>query len=116
VALRKVDQLIQTVHCQGWWEQSGLGRQPMNELQLSFWDGEILGQGHGIVGQFILNSFVQADNVTLVKKYIGAHQIDYPGTFDGEGTFQGFWKTHRLGGRWLISIESSNAPDTIIDI
>ncbi|MFY9252372.1 MAG: hypothetical protein WAO83_02875 [Fuerstiella sp.] len=108
---------MQTVNCHGWWEQSGLGRQPMHDLQLSFKEGEIQGSGYDIIGQFVLHGFVRADNVTLVKKYIGQHQVDYPGAYDGEGTFQGFWKMSEFGGRWLVKIQSTTfGKNDIVDI
>ena len=108
---------MQTVKCNGWWEQDYLGRQPMNELQLAFRDGKIHGFGNDIVGSFSLTGFVSADNVTLVKQYAAAHQVDYLGTFDGEGTFQGFWKINDFGGRWFIKIESlEDASHVFIDL
>ena len=40
------------VHCEGWWEQPGFGRQPMEQLQLSFNAGEVTGAGIDVVGAF----------------------------------------------------------------
>ena len=108
---------MQKMECNGWWEQDHLGRQSIDDLQLTFLDGEIYGTGHDIVGSFYLAGVVSAERVTLVKQYIGAHQVDYPGTFDGEGTFQGFWKINDFGGRWFIRIESvESGPAEIIDV
>jgi len=29
------------LHCEGWWEQSGYGRQPMEQLRIEFDGGDI---------------------------------------------------------------------------
>lgn len=95
---------MQAVNCEGWWEQRGLGRQLMSGLQLSFADGQIIGQGTDIVGEFVLSGAINGNEVSMLKQYIDKHQVSYPGTFDGEGTLQGLWTIDQVGGRWLIKI------------
>jgi hypothetical protein len=31
------------LHCEGWWEQAGYGRQPMEQLRIEFEGGDIRG-------------------------------------------------------------------------
>ena len=97
VVLLKVNGPMQTVLCHGWWEQAGFDRQPVNALQLAFRDGDVFGQGHDIVGTFVMNGQVRFDHVQLIKTCVGAHQVEYPGTFDGEGTFR--WILTARGGQ-----------------
>jgi hypothetical protein len=91
-----------TVRCEGWWEQFGLGRQPMEDLTISFDDGRLTGTGWDVVGQFTLTGSVQQDRVIIVKRYIGQHSVEYLGTYDGEGTMSGMWRIWGFGGSWLI--------------
>lgn len=95
---------MQTVECAGWWEQDGMGRQPMGALQLGFEDQRIVGAGTDVIGDFTLQGGLKESNVTIVKHYVDAHSVDYRGTFDGEGTLQGVWSIHGVGGRWLIKV------------
>ena len=86
----------------------------MNKLQLGFNDGEIVGQGEDVVGEFVLSGRLNEGQTTLLKQYIGAHQVSYPGSFDGEGTLQGFWNINEIGGRWMIKvIGSATTADSI---
>jgi hypothetical protein len=95
---------MQTVQCTGWWEQNGLGRQPMETLRLRFEEHQIVGAGTDVVGEFTLHGLVKESDVTIQKQYIDAHTVDYHGTFDGEGTLQGVWSIFGVGGRWLIKV------------
>lgn len=93
------------VRCQGWWEQAGFGRQPMTDLVLSFDAGTIDGSGIDIIGPFTLSGTVDQGQAVLRKSYIGQHQVEYVGTFDGEGTLQGMWRiAGAFHGKWLIRI------------
>ncbi|MEZ6132213.1 MAG: hypothetical protein R3C59_26430 [Planctomycetaceae bacterium] len=95
---------MDVVRCEGWWEQAGYGRQPMHGLRLRFDDRLIVGEGFDIIGPFTLEGFIRQGVVNLQKHYKDAHSVDYPGTFDGEGTLQGHWSIHGFGGRWLIKV------------
>lgn len=90
--------------CEGWWEQSGLGRQEMHDLLLGFSGGDVSGSGHDIIGPFTIAGQIDGDKALLVKQYIGMHRVEYPGQFDGEGTFQGLWHIHGFGGKWMIRV------------
>ncbi|MEZ6091113.1 MAG: hypothetical protein R3C05_24445 [Pirellulaceae bacterium] len=90
--------------CEGWWEQIGYGRQPMHDLLLSFSNGDVTGSGHDIIGPFTFAGQINGDKALLVKHYLGGHRVDYPGQFDGEGTFQGLWSIHGFGGKWMIRV------------
>src|SRR5947207_8154485 len=41
--------------CDGWWEEQGYGRQPMENLRISFGQGRLQGSGSDIVGPFTLS-------------------------------------------------------------
>lgn len=99
------------LRCEGWWEQQGLGRQPMEDLELTFRDGDVSGSGRDIVGDFILSGQLQSDRALLVKQYVGSHRVDYPGSFDGEGTLQGLWSIHGFGGKWMIRVAKDSGGD-----
>ena len=103
---------MQAVNCEGWWEQRGLGRQLMTDLRLRFVDGEIIGHGSDLVGEFVLNGTITGDRVSMFKQYNNKHQVGYPGTFDGEGTLQGLWNMDHVGGRWLIKIVGTPDADS----
>jgi hypothetical protein len=76
----------------GYWEQAWWGRQPMRDLVLRFSAGKIEGQGVDVIGRFTFRGeYDQAGSVTLVKQYLGKHQVLYRGRYDGEGTIFGEW-------------------------
>ncbi len=76
----------------GYWEQAGYGRQPMTDFLLRFANGEVEGCGRDIVGRFLFTGTYDSNgNVTLVKQYLGRHQVIYRGRYDGEGTIHGIW-------------------------
>lgn len=95
----------QTCLCEGWWEQRGLGRQPMTELRLQFTSGQIQGTGLDVIGPFNLQGAVAENGaVTIRKQYLRRHRVDYHGTYDGEGTLSGTWLVPGDQGTWLIVI------------
>lgn len=96
------------VACEGWWEQRGLGRQPMAQLHLSFDEGNVHGSGTDIIGLFTFTGRLDCGKVVLVKQYMGKHRVDYIGDFDGEGTFHGTWRVGLYGflELWMIKIVS----------
>ena len=80
----------------GYWEQILLGRQPMADLYLRFDSGQIDGDGVDVVGQFTFTGTYDGSGaVTLVKQYIGRHEVLYQGAYDGEGSILGRWS---IGG------------------
>ncbi len=94
-----------TVHCHGWWEQRGMGRQPMNNLLLDFAGTRFHGAGIDIVGQFTLAGEIENDGrLTIEKQYLGKHAVLYFGAYDGEGTMSGKWSLGFDHGDWLIRI------------
>jgi hypothetical protein len=79
-------------HLIGYWEQHGLGRQPMENLVLEFQDGEIRGQGDDIVGPFTFQGHLAPNGRVLLNKYYRyQHRVLYEGQYDGEGTIFGQW-------------------------
>jgi hypothetical protein len=76
----------------GYWEQTGFGRQLMGPLELHFADGKISGQGNDCIGPFTFSGrYDKEGRVTLIKQYLGRHQVLYQGQHDGEGTIFGQW-------------------------
>ncbi len=75
----------------GYWEQPGLGRQPMHDLVLQFAEGTIAGHGRDVVGQFTFaGSYNDRGEIMLIKQY-PFHQVLYKGEPDGEGAIVGTW-------------------------
>lgn len=106
------------VQCEGWWEQHGFGRQPMEDLTITHSSGRVQGTGVDIVGPFRLDGNITEDRVTIVKQYLGQHHVEYHGVADGEGTWFGQWGWGGvLGGRWLIRFSRRQAnSEAITDI
>ena len=100
----------------GHWEHPVLGRQPMRDLVLNFGDGRVEGHGVDVVGLFTFRgTFDHAGSVTLIKQYIGRHQVLYRGRYDGEGTILGRWSILEVSsGPFALSPEKftveSDAP------
>jgi hypothetical protein len=92
------------VHCDGWWEQAGHGRQLMEQLRIEFDGGTIRGSGPDIIGLFPLIGTIEEGKVAIVKQYLGQHSVDYLGTFDGEGTMHGMWRIESFAGEWMIKV------------
>lgn len=91
--------------CSGWWQQQGYGRQPMEELELTFENGQVSGSGTDIVGDFVFGGVIDNAGIRMVKQYIGQHKIEYQGVYDGEGVYFGEWNyAGYLGGKWLIRV------------
>jgi hypothetical protein len=89
----------------GYWDQAGFGRQPMHDLSLRFADGVVVGEGRDRVGPFtFFGNYDDQGGVTMVKQYLGRHQVHYYGTYDGEGTIYGTWTIGALwAGRFALS-------------
>lgn len=94
--------------CTGWWEQDFYGRQPMRNLQLTLTGDSLQGSGWDIIGPFKLTGEITGGNVVILKQYLGRHQVQYLGTYDGEGVLAGEWRIGEWGGRWLISLTPSS--------
>jgi hypothetical protein len=70
----------------------------MRNLVLRFSADWIEGEGTDIIGPFTFQGQFQGDaSVTLVKQYLGRHQVLYQGQYDGEGTIFGQWS---IGAFW----------------
>ena len=107
------------LQCSGWWEQAGYGRQAMEQLELNFEDGSLNGTGTDIVGDFMLRGRISGPSIRLLKHYIGQHEIEYDGTYDGEGVYYGRWNYGGcMGGKWLIRVSASqrSQPNSDADI
>jgi hypothetical protein len=61
-------------------------------LTLRLGDGQIDGEGDDCIGAFTFHGhYDERGQVSMVKQYIGQHQLRYNGTYDGEGTIFGTW-------------------------
>jgi hypothetical protein len=95
---------MSSIHCEGWWEQAGYGRQPMEQLRIEFDGGNILGSGTDIIGLFALTGTIEDGKVAIVKQYLAQHSVDYLGTHGGEGIMHGMWRIGVGGGKWKIKV------------
>lgn len=100
----------------GHWDQVGMGRQEMNDLEIEFDRYQLNGKGWDCVGNFTLTGKVSPDSaeVLITKKYIGRHTVVYRGQHDGEGMIHGAWALFGDHGTWAIrpagGFHKSDAP------
>jgi hypothetical protein len=89
----------------GFWDQVAYGRQEMRGLMLRFTGGAVEGEGRDIVGRFTFRGrYDDQGHVTMVKQYVGRHQVLYEGRYDGEGTIFGQWSIGELWrGKFALS-------------
>ena len=68
------------------------GRHEM-ELELTFRDGKLSGEGRDFVGEFLVRGHYQLEDgkCSWIKQYIGAHSIGYRGFNEGKGIW-GTWE------------------------
>jgi hypothetical protein len=102
----------------GYWEQPGWGRQPMNDLVLRFAGGAVEGEGTDCIGPFTFRGRYDGQGtVTLVKQYLGRHQVLYRGAHDGEGTIFGRWSIGEFwSGPFALRADFRVAADTPIAV
>lgn len=94
------------VPCDGWWEEVGYGRQPMLQLQLRMSGGQIKGSGIDTVGPFTFTGTISEGGVVaMIKQYLGQHQVEYLGSYDGEGTMFGEWRIGPFKDQWAIKFK-----------
>ena len=91
--------------CIGWWQQSGLGRQAMHNLELEIAGDQLSGSGTDIIAPFTFRGRLRPDGyVELIKQYKQLHSVLYVGQYDGEGTLFGTWDISGYQGTWSIKI------------
>jgi len=75
----------------GYWLQ-GILRGRM-ELDLHFGDGRIYGDGRDLVGDFMINGAYDPDaaTCTMLKAYLGGHDVDYDGVAVTRGIRGAWW-------------------------
>ena len=101
--------------CEGWWEQDGFGRQAMLELQIEFDDGRLRGAGVDIIGPFTLHGSIDEDGAaSILKRYVGQHDVVYLGQYDGEGVISGQWDIDGYRGEWMIRLNRRLAGESEI--
>ena len=79
---------------QGFWEQLGFGRQPMERFELRFRGRAVTGRGVDVIGRFTMvgDCDAQTGRVRMTKHYVGKHRVEYDGQPDGEGCIGGTWR------------------------
>lgn len=91
----------------GHWDQNGLGRQKMFDLQIKFSGNILSGEGWDCVGEFSLDGEIHPDaKVQIVKKYKNRHSVVYLGQHDGEGMIYGAWALDGDNGTFALRPES----------
>ncbi|HEY2413378.1 MAG TPA: hypothetical protein VGI40_14095 [Pirellulaceae bacterium] len=105
--------------CDGWWQQSGHGRQPMRDLYLEFSAGQITGSGADLIGPFTFRGTLDpSGRVEMTKHYLGLWTVAYTGSYDGEGLLFGLWHIGPLTDQWLIRLKpmrtGENQPGEIV--
>jgi hypothetical protein len=99
--------------CDGWWQQVGYGRQPMQNLYLEFSAGQINGAGIDLIGTFTFRGTLDpAGRVAMKKQYAGLWSVDYSGAYDGEGLLFGHWRIGALTDEWLIRLKPGRTSAT----
>jgi hypothetical protein len=77
---------------QGFWIQGPV--KSRTELDLTFRDGLVLGDGHDWVGDFVIRGSYDRESgrVEWLKQYINAHAIRYEGAAETDDGIWGLWK------------------------
>eukprot|EP00164_Ancoracysta_twista_P003558 GFYU01004750.1.p1 GENE.GFYU01004750.1~~GFYU01004750.1.p1 ORF type:complete len:282 (-),score=105.12 GFYU01004750.1:92-937(-) len=71
------------------------------KFRLKFKKGKVKGKGSDDIGKFKWAGFFEGSEVTLAKKYKGAHTVDYQGTYE-DGKISGNWFVGEATGTfWL---------------
>lgn len=66
-------------------------------------NGEVLGKGKDVVGEFNIRGFCnEFGDAQFAKQYIGAHTVMYNGKVNGK-TMSGFWTVAGMTGDFEIS-------------
>jgi hypothetical protein len=102
----------------GFWDQAGWGRQEMRGLVLRFAGGAVEGEGRDVVGRFTFRGrYDDQGHVSMVKQYVGRHQVHYEGRYDGEGTIFGQWSIGELWrGKFALSpVRAKPDPEAPIE-
>jgi hypothetical protein len=101
-----------THHWTGYWEQRGMGRQPMEDLSFQLAGGLIRGGGSDIIGLFTFYGRMEQDGrVLMMKQYIGRHAVAYEGQYDGEGTIFGTWSIGAWdSGDFMLRLSRTEGP------
>jgi hypothetical protein len=78
----------------------------MIQLRLQISGGRITGSGTDIVVPFTIAGMIMKGGVVaMIKQYLGKHQVEYAGLYDGEGALFGEWRIGPFKDRWLISFK-----------
>jgi hypothetical protein len=94
----------------GYWEAAGWGRRTMR-LTLRLGEGRIAGEGDDCIGPFTFSGhYDEHGHVSMVKQYIGQHQLLYEGTYDGEGMIFGRWSSSpSWSGPFALKLEAADS-------
>ena len=81
----------------GFFLQKAIPGRHMMELRLTFQNGNMTGDGRDWVGQFLIDGQYQTSDGKCLwtKKYVGKHDVFYPGFNEGKGIW-GVWEIGEL--------------------
>lgn len=82
----------------GFWLDARLPGRHQMELDLTFRDGVLTGDGRDIVGEFLFNGQYELEegHCNWIKQYVGQHSVGYRGFNEGKG----------IWGTWEIRFQS----------
>jgi hypothetical protein len=87
----------------------------MHGLMLRFAEGVVEGEGRDMIGRFTFSGAYDSEGrVSMIKQYVGRHQVFYAGSYDGEGTIYGQWAIGQTTGPFALTpLRGPGAPDTL---
>jgi hypothetical protein len=80
-------------------------------LSLRLAGGQIDGEGDDCIWPFTFSGhYDECGHVSMVKQYIGQHQLLYEGSYDGEGTIFGRWSSSpSWTGPFALKLEAADS-------
>ena len=99
---------MRTTRCRGWWEQGGVGRQPMDPLALVIDGARVSGSGADVVGPFSFTGVIgPGGRVGMLKRYTWRHWVWYGGHYDGVRRLWGRWRLVAETGLWEVTLDQA---------
>lgn len=105
----ETDQRLPTGEWSGFYLESHQPKRGWMHLYLTFAEGKINGEGTDYVGPWVSQGSydLEAGTCTLVKQYMGKHQVVYSGKI-GENGIMGHWNIRSTQGEFHIWPRSMN--------
>lgn len=109
------------VHATGWWQQDGCLREPIEDIQIFFYEDRFSGSGRWPGGYSVLKGTPLENGRLTIRKVDGSPpNATLTGRHDGEGLMWGRWESAEATGSWEIRVErhlkfDPVPPITILD-